>query len=89
MPWLRRVARVGPKGAPPHVAFGWRCRPGHHPRTYELRCRECNRLAVVYETTTGELAFVPDQDGALRQVRERAREDAVVLTRADVGDRDR
>jgi hypothetical protein len=71
------------------VAFDWRCGPGHHPRTFELRCRDCTRLAIVYETKAGGLAFVGDQDGALRHTRERAHEDAVLLTRSDGRDRDR
>jgi hypothetical protein len=55
----------------------------HHRRTFELRCRNCRRLAVVYETTTGNLAFVPDQAEALRHARDNARDGATELARAD------
>src|SRR6516225_5865114 len=59
------------------VAFQWRCAPGREPRTYELRCPTCKRLLVVYETRDGRLAPVPDQESALRSVRDRARDEAV------------
>ncbi len=82
LPWVRKEDLR-------EVAFDWRCRPGHHPRTFELRCRDCKRLSVVYEASGGQLAFVSDQAGALRQVRDRARDDAAALARFDDRDRDR
>jgi hypothetical protein len=57
------------------VSFPWRCAPGKEPKTYELRCRSCRRLLIVYKTREGELAMVPDQESALRQVRERTRDE--------------
>lgn len=71
------------------VAFDWRCRPGHHPKTFELRCRDCKRLSIVYDAGDGTLAFVPNQDDAVRVARDRAREDAISLDRFDGRDRDR
>jgi hypothetical protein len=71
------------------VELQWRCLPGKHPRTFELRCRSCSRLAIVYETTTGYLAFVSDQAASLRAIRDITRENTVPPTRSRSRDRER
>lgn len=58
----------------PIVHSLFRCRSGHHPRAYELRCRECNGIAIVYDAENGLALLSGDQKELLRRVRELERE---------------
>lgn len=50
------------------------CAPGRHPRAFEVRCRDCGRRVLVYESGHG-LALIPgDQTRILQDVCARDRE---------------
>lgn len=58
----------------------WRCAPGKQPETFEVRCRDCSRLLLVYSVQGAPLEVLRDENGATRRAvveatRERAEDD--------------